>query len=298
VLLADLPKAALDAQLAEALKGLKLELYVRSGQPWRLEDLRRVCAPDAACILLLEPYAATGSGGGGGCGSGGGGGGGGAGGVNDGVVRSPEPVAERGPRLAPAGSVSEPVALFGEEGGARLSGSGSGGGGGGGDRQQQALKAAALMGLMTVLGPSSGGELPQRASPSPPPPLQPRPVPRRSSVASGGGARPSGEPGGGWLGGLRRASARGASGGGAGGGAGRVRRGAGPRVIVQVPAVGAAPSDYSHLVERAAFFGAFGCDIAFAESSLNQSSLLDRCAVCASVCVCVCVSRVGLRDGV
>ncbi|KAI8468394.1 MAG: hypothetical protein J3K34DRAFT_522950 [Monoraphidium minutum] len=323
VLLADAPKPALDGQLAEALKGAKLELYARSGQPWRLGDLQRVCAPDAAVILLLEPLppaagapapaaaAAAGAAAAAAAAA--------AGLAGGGDPRSPEPTgggAGAAPPLAPAGSVAGgggAAAALAAAADAALGPDGGGGGGGDGDQRQQALKAAALMALMTLLGPSGTGgggggggggpafsRWPHSASSSPPA------AARSGGSAAGAPRSDGGGAAGGWRAALRRAAAAsgggagappGASAGGAAGGGRRPRRGAGPRVVVQVPSVGGA-GDFAHLVQRSAFLGAFGCDVTLAESSLNQSSLVDRLVVqtalqpgLASVC------REALRQG-
>ena len=274
MLLADAPKASVDAQLAEALRGLPLELYVRSGQPWRLADLEAACAAEAACVVLLEPPApaAGGSGGGkqgAGCGGGGSAGGGGGSSapsaalVGDGP-RTPGPaVAAATPAPSSTAAAATPAAAAAAVGEA--------------ERQQQALKAAALMALVAVIEPSRGGD---------------------GAVAAAAAAAPEDRHGARlWRAGVSRAlersassSARRASLGGVAAAALRAARAGAaaarplPRVVVQVASAGG--GDYARLVRRLAGAGAGSSgggggararlDVAIAESGLSRAGLLDR----------------------
>ncbi|KAI8476483.1 MAG: hypothetical protein J3K34DRAFT_259587 [Monoraphidium minutum] len=63
VILADKPKAEMDAAVFETLRdrGAKLEVHTRQGNPFKLSDLRKVAANSARTILLLHPETSTGS---------------------------------------------------------------------------------------------------------------------------------------------------------------------------------------------------------------------------------------------
>jgi len=257
VLLADVPKPALDAQLAEAMKGLKIELYTRSGQPWRLGDLHRVCAPDAACIILLEPCAAgAGGGSSGGTGSSSGGT---IGAAVQQQLRADQGAAAPAPHLKAGGAAAAAAAAAD---------------GGGADRRQQALKAAALMGLLTVLEGGSSGEAQQPATTHPAAAGE-----QACSISSLVFRRLNRQQH------SKQQQRRQLTGGDASPSKGNVTPDAppmhpnasrrGPRVIVQVPMQGA--NDYAYLVQRSAYLGgARGVDITLAKSGLNESSLLDR----------------------
>ncbi|KAF6257467.1 hypothetical protein COO60DRAFT_1622239, partial [Scenedesmus sp. NREL 46B-D3] len=55
VVLADRPKAEMDAVVLATMKGLKFEVFLRSGRPSRQPDLQRVAAVSAGTVLLLQP---------------------------------------------------------------------------------------------------------------------------------------------------------------------------------------------------------------------------------------------------
>ncbi|KIY93258.1 hypothetical protein MNEG_14704 [Monoraphidium neglectum] len=63
VILADKPKADMDAAVFETLRdrGAKLEVHTRQGNPFKLTDLRKVAANRARSILLLHPETSQGS---------------------------------------------------------------------------------------------------------------------------------------------------------------------------------------------------------------------------------------------
>jgi hypothetical protein len=256
VLLADLPKPALEAQLGEALKGVDMELYARSGQPWRLADLRRVCAPDAKCIILLEPCMEPG------------GGGAHAGGAAAAEAAAAEPAGAGGAAQSaspaagappPATAAAAAPAAPARPEGAGRPGAGSSGAGGDAERRQQALKAVALMALLTVLDPGASAAATGSSGAAFPGAREWLALPRRR--------RRGGE--------VQRRTAAGAGAGAVADTAAPLPPRLGPRVIVQVPS--ASPGDCAHLVQRSALSAcARGVDIAFAESSFNRSGLLNR----------------------
>lgn len=55
VLLADRSKDDMDTAIYSAMRGLKFEVFTRSGRPSKQQDLQRVAAHTAGTILLLQP---------------------------------------------------------------------------------------------------------------------------------------------------------------------------------------------------------------------------------------------------
>lgn len=55
VVLADKPKAEMDAAIADTLRGYRLEVHTRQGNPAKMNDLRKVAGDKARTVILMHP---------------------------------------------------------------------------------------------------------------------------------------------------------------------------------------------------------------------------------------------------